>query len=204
MHIACKFAAVDCLAILLDEPVCAIEKLNKDNKRPVDVICDRKGDSTVKRRIQALFENHFYLQIVTCSLEQDRLTVKISHSSKPVSDENTLEKSQKVRALAGPMSLACAQEIVQKLNNPANRSRSELAVRLTDASRGLQRIARFQCKSKGIEWKEYWTFLGEYVDIASEIGLAKLEQHLLNQQKVKQLHFKVILEKLMFLSFCCF
>jgi len=51
-------------------------------------------------------------------------------------------------------------------------------VRRRDPWKGVERVARKYTGELGIPWKEYWNFLGEFVDLSSETGLVFLEDHL--------------------------
>lgn len=49
--------------------------------------------------------------------------------------------------------------------------------RLVDAEKGLEVFGRQLAKDQNIKWKEYWPFLGSFIDISSAEGLEKLEYH---------------------------
>ena len=44
--------------------------------------------------------------------------------------------------------------------------------------RGLERQCDGFARKAGSDWKEFWPFLGDYVDLRSEEGLERLEEHL--------------------------
>ena len=50
--------------------------------------------------------------------------------------------------------------------------------RLEDPALGLERQGRRLADREGVEWLEYWPWLGEYADLTSHHGLALLENHL--------------------------
>lgn len=60
---------------------------------------------------------------------------------------------------------------------------AERHAKLSDTEKGLELIGRELAKEQNIKWREHWSFLGEFVDIGSSDGLAKLEQHLLSREK---------------------
>lgn len=59
----------------------------------------------------------------------------------------------------------------------------ERHVKNTDEEKGLECIGRVLAKEKNVEWREYWDFLEEFIDIASENGLKKLENYLGQRRK---------------------
>lgn len=59
----------------------------------------------------------------------------------------------------------------------------ERHVKNTDPEKGIECIGRVLAKEQNIEWREYWDFLEEFIDIASENGIQKLENYLADRQK---------------------
>ncbi|XP_075154892.1 ankyrin repeat and LEM domain-containing protein 2 [Haematobia irritans] len=58
----------------------------------------------------------------------------------------------------------------------------ERHVKNTDAEKGIECIGRNLAKEQNVEWREYWDFLEEFIDIASEKGIAILEKYLAQKQ----------------------
>ena len=139
---------------------------NKNDKIAFEVICDRSGNSEMKERIQNLFHSNYFISILR--EEDETVTINKPQKLMPI-------KSKLTSAIAGPMSKHFAEDLYERLKNPRSRSKEEVAIRLSDYSKGIERIARIQCKQNSINWQEYWSFLHDYVDLASDKGLKKLE-----------------------------
>lgn len=167
LHFASKFGSLQCIAVLLSYPECDKSRTNKLNQKPCDVICTRSQNMNLKPRIEQLFESRYY---ITITRDEDR--VMIGTPTDSPSFEN-------VSGIAGPMSPLFAQELYQSLKSPGKAaSPVELQIRLTDAFKGVERIARIECKKNGVNWNEYWDFLDSHINLASDQGLRKLETHL--------------------------
>lgn len=75
-----------------------------------------------------------------------------------------------------------------KFISPNKRKPSELhsvaSLRFKDPDKGLERIGKKLANKYEINWKEYWPFLDNFVDITSEEGLNMLEDFLSNRYAV--------------------
>lgn len=141
---------------------------NKNDKTAFEVICDRSGNDEMRQRIQNLFFSNYYISII-----REDETVSIGEPQNLVPP-----KCKSISAMAGPMPKSLADDLYERLRSPRLRSKEEIAIRLSDDSKGIERIARVQCKQNSINWKEYWPFLDDYVDLTSDEGLKQLEDHL--------------------------
>lgn len=64
----------------------------------------------------------------------------------------------------------------------------EKNIRLTDMDKGLEQIGRDLANEHKFGWKEYWEFLGRFLDIRSDDGLSCFESFLKQKEKVKTLN----------------
>lgn len=64
-------------------------------------------------------------------------------------------------------------------------SYKERYLKLADVDKGLEVIGRGLAKDHNVGWKEHWTFLDEFVDIASAEGLAKFDKYLSVREETK-------------------
>ncbi|KAK3877287.1 hypothetical protein Pcinc_017990 [Petrolisthes cinctipes] len=93
----------------------------------------------------------------------------------------------KVRGYAGPMSPTQAEAFHRLWRSSAApssphsrypRSPRVASLRIMDHEKGLERLGRDLAVEKGVAWREYWDFLGEFTNLASEEGLKKFEAYL--------------------------
>ncbi|KAL7030023.1 hypothetical protein ACKWTF_006483 [Chironomus riparius] len=64
----------------------------------------------------------------------------------------------------------------------------EKNIRLTDTAKGLEKIGRGLAHEYNVGWKEYWEFLGHFLDIRSTEGLECFEDYLKKKEKKKELN----------------
>ena len=136
------------------------------------MICERKPDSGIRVQIDLLFEQRFYIPVIRTD---DCIRV-----GRP-EDHVHLDEETNVQAVAGPLSPPQAQDLFQYLRSP-HRKGASADVRLSDQSKGVERMARVKCREMGVEWAEWWPFLNCNADLSSPSGLQLLEQHLKTRQ----------------------
>lgn len=68
----------------------------------------------------------------------------------------------------------------------ASPSFKEKHIRLTDISKGLESIGRDLANEHHVEWKEYWDFLGRFIDIRKDDGLCCFESFLKHRAKLNE------------------
>lgn len=61
---------------------------------------------------------------------------------------------------------------------------SVASLRFKDPEKGLERIGKRLAHKYDVNWKEYWPFLGSFVDITSEEGMTLLENYLENRYAI--------------------
>lgn len=68
----------------------------------------------------------------------------------------------------------------------ASPSYKEKHIRLTDINKGLETIGRDLANEHQVEWKEYWDFLGRFIDIRKDDGLGCFESFLKHRAKLNE------------------
>lgn len=64
----------------------------------------------------------------------------------------------------------------------------EKNIRLTDTKKGLEKIGRGLADEYNVGWKEYWDFLGQFIDIRSSEGMERFEEFLKKRDKQKEIN----------------
>jgi hypothetical protein len=173
LHLSCKWGSLETVSILLSYPNCDKEKTNKLGVKPSDVICERKGDKSLKLEIIKSFESQIYIPLI-----RDNFSAQIGKPFKGNIETNQL--NGEVSAVAGPMSPKQAEQLYKTLKSPHKCTPKDRSIRLTDSRKGLERIARNLCAELDINWKEFWPFLDRNLNLSSDEGLDLLERHLRN------------------------
>ena len=86
-----------------------------------------------------------------------------------------------VSALLGPMSQGRALALHHSWKVEGSRQRLE------DPVLGAERKGRELARREEVAWREYWPWLGEYADISSQEGLARLEGYLEAREEEREL-----------------
>lgn len=126
-------------------------------------------DAAAREQIELLFQQHLYIPVIRTD---DCIRV-----GRP-EDYSHLEEKTNVQAVAGPLSPPQARDLYQYLRSPHRQRNTLSEARLSDQSKGVERIARIRCREMGVEWIEWWPFLKASVDLSTRQGLDLLEQHL--------------------------
>ncbi|XP_045601444.2 ankyrin repeat and LEM domain-containing protein 2 homolog [Procambarus clarkii] len=206
LHFASKHGCVECVRILTTYPACNKSRNNKFGQKPIDIVCSRmkENNSIVAKDIHNLLGDLYYVPLYRdddhCLLPQvgtpwspslDMPTSPISQDQLLTTFQSPISPSLKVRGYAGPMSPTQAEAFHRlwrstSTSSPTPRSSIRIAsLRLTDQDKGLERLGRKLAAEKDVGWNEYWDFLGEFANLATDEGLLKLETYL--KQKFKQL-----------------
>ena len=133
---------------------------------PAQVICDRVlgAQPEKKKQLQDIFESTLYIPI----LRTDD-SVKIGAPQKKVDSPN-------VKAIAGPLSPENADKMFKFLKTP-DKTSPLTRLRYTDSQKGVEKMARWQCRQMNCPFFEHWPFLEteRLIDLASKEGLDMLE-----------------------------
>ncbi|XP_039313220.1 ankyrin repeat and LEM domain-containing protein 2 isoform X4 [Solenopsis invicta] len=170
-----------------------------DTPAILQIICARRcqENKALKREILMLLEDQFYVPVLRT--EGNACPPIIGEPFSPTSPLNLnndpISPRVEVRAFAGPMSKTQAVEFRKKWKTPPRVTPKKgqgdshginspnVALRLQDTEKGLERVGRDLAKECEVPWKEYWPFLKDFVDFRNDDGLTKLEKYF--EQKFK-------------------
>uniref|UniRef100_A0A8C6XVU1 Ankyrin repeat and LEM domain-containing protein 2 n=1 Tax=Naja naja TaxID=35670 RepID=A0A8C6XVU1_NAJNA len=191
LHFACKFGNPEVVSVLASHP--GIVKNPKINT----VICERNKNKSadLKAKIREHLEGQCYVPLFRA--EDNATSPMIGAPWSPDQTESSplaslprylgspKDPMLTVRAYAGPLSPAKAEDF-RKLWKTPPRERAEYFyhLRKSDLERGIERVGRELAHELGFPWVEYWEFLGCFVDLSSQEGLGRLEDHLSQQQEM--------------------
>ncbi|XP_070806954.1 ankyrin repeat and LEM domain-containing protein 2 isoform X3 [Pituophis catenifer annectens] len=197
LHFACKFGNPDVVSVLASHPGIVKNPKNKYSQTPADVICERSKNKSadLKTKIREHLEGQCYVPLFRA---EDNATSPMigapwspdQADSSPLASLPRYLGSPKdpmltVRAYAGPLSPSKAEDFRRLWKTPP-RERAEYFyhLRKSDLERGVERVGRELAHELGFPWVEYWEFLGCFVDLSSQEGLGRLEDHLSQQQEM--------------------
>lgn len=192
LHFACKFGCFEAVELLVAQPECDRNRLNKEGQTPREIICLRlpSASASLKNKMDALFEERLFVPVLRSEDHSIPPTVgePFSPDASPARHSPVTSPRDPllaVMAAAGPMSPTEAHSMYRQWKTPKRRSiglkeqRSPMDnVRLADIEKGLEYVGRNLAKDMRVPWSEYWPFLGCWCNLASAEGLEKLENHL--------------------------
>ncbi|XP_059484390.1 ankyrin repeat and LEM domain-containing protein 2 homolog [Neocloeon triangulifer] len=173
LHIASKLGAVRCVEVLVNYPECKKNQLNKEKLTPVEIICTRQNPhASATQEIKHLLQDTFFVPVLRSS------TLDQPEVGEPFSSNTPLVTTFEVSAYAGPMDFEHAKVFHKQLKYPSRRVKMPFSTaRLSDFNRGLEREGRDLARMHNVKWKEFWPFLGFYIDLACLEGLTALEDY---------------------------
>ncbi|OAD62362.1 Ankyrin repeat and LEM domain-containing protein 2 [Eufriesea mexicana] len=209
LHFAVKFGLKDVVRVLVSYPCCIKTLPNKYKQLPIDIICSRSSqkDEELKKEIHLLLEDQYYVPVLRS--DDKSLQPVIGEPFSPTSplslNTDPISPRLEIRAFAGPMTKSRALEFRKKWKTPPrlrmtpikNATESEftdsssdnLALRLQDVEKGLERIGRNLAEEWQVSWKEYWPFLNDFADFHTTEGLTKLEKYLESKFQEQFVHY---------------
>lgn len=174
MHFACRAGSIESIQVLLRYiPLCDINRKNKRDMLPLDLVTDEETKNEVAR----MFESCMYLTVLR---KADGCDYKVNQ---PLLGEKSLDnsfdsKEEHISLVVGPMSTGCAEVIYESLRSPQKCDEELRKIRLNDHARGIEKVAKTICEQQKIPFREYWDFLGDFADFSTQSGLSKLDHHL--------------------------
>ena len=92
-------------------------------------------------------------------------------------------------AVMGPLPSSQAKSLYRKWKTGECPLDNMARQRLEDPQLGVERQGRALASKEGVSWIEFWPWLGDYFDMASDEGLGVLEHYL--EEKTRQLRDKM-------------
>ncbi|XP_041786103.1 ankyrin repeat and LEM domain-containing protein 2 homolog [Anopheles merus] len=85
----------------------------------------------------------------------------------------------------GNFSYVCeeTQTLYGKANVTESPSFKERSIRLADPAKGLETVGRMLAEKEQVGWKEHWSFLGTFCNMAEEAGLTLLDRYLAQRKQ---------------------
>ncbi|KAF6210403.1 hypothetical protein GE061_013508 [Apolygus lucorum] len=192
LHFASKLGAIEVVRVLVGYEQCDRQRRNKYGDTAKDLVCSRASglaaDAGIKKEILFALEDQYYVAVLRSPDNALNPTIPepfCPTSPPPFLEGSTQKKSNEqpmlVSGVAGPMSASDATIFRKKWKTPPRKltyNSTPASPVVTDPEKGLERVGRALATDFNVQWKEYWAFLGEFLDISSPEGLKKLENHL--------------------------
>ncbi|KAF5300003.1 hypothetical protein FQR65_LT09259 [Abscondita terminalis] len=193
LHFAVKFGAVDVVELLVSYRQCDKSLSNKYGKTASMIICDRCDSTspTIKNKIAMLLGENFYVPVLR---SEDNCIAPVigepfAPSSPPNFNTNILDPRMEIHAYAGPMDKESAEKFKKLWKTPPRSLKTDnvekktainstINLKFDDLDKGLERLGKNLACKFDVGWKEYWPFLGGFVDLSTPEGLQVLENFL--------------------------
>nr|XP_022902887.1 ankyrin repeat and LEM domain-containing protein 2-like [Onthophagus taurus]XP_022911169.1 ankyrin repeat and LEM domain-containing protein 2-like [Onthophagus taurus] len=203
LHFAVKFGALKVVEVLVSYPQCDKNVRNKYGKLPNQVVCERYEGyaEKLKEQISNLLEDNFYVPVLRYegNCTPPVIGEPFSPKSPPSFDVDPFKPRLEIHAYAGPMEKKEADKFRKIWKTPprsiskqsfdrkrrlSNSLDSDFSynLKLRDPEKGLETVGRELATKYNVNWKEYWPFLDDFVDLCSDDGLKRFETFL--SQKV--------------------
>lgn len=119
------------------------------------------------------------------SADFDTSLTETSFSRHSLGTMSPLRPSLSICAYAGPLPVSDAREFRKVWKTPPRelsswRRDTLQDIMRSDSDRGLERVGRDLAVQQKVAWREYWEFLGSFVNLREDEGLQMLDDYLLN------------------------
>uniref|UniRef100_A0A914X0X7 Ankyrin repeat and LEM domain-containing protein 2 n=1 Tax=Plectus sambesii TaxID=2011161 RepID=A0A914X0X7_9BILA len=199
LHFAAKLGCASIVEQLVSYKECQKEIRNKYGQTPGEMACDKMTNTTpedcgaTKRRILSLLSTVFVplyrpidfsgsavLLPPVSEYPSEVLSGSAAMSKSLVGGDNNgsvaispaLRSEMRLAAVAGP----CSTEQAAKFHQAWASSKRD--VKRADIHKGYEQAGRALAAELGLEWTEWWPFLGVYANLTTPLGLTLLEKHL--------------------------
>ncbi|KAJ6216703.1 hypothetical protein RDWZM_007860 [Blomia tropicalis] len=183
LHIACIKQNIECISILLEYvPMITLDQRNKMKQLPYELI----RDEILRTKIEQRFESCMFVTIVRSDdkLDYSINTPSYGRKSLPITKSESrdlMNAHSNLSVIIGPTSPDNARLLYESLRSPTKCTKEQRSIRLKDPIHGVELVARSISQQLNVPCEEYWPFLDDYVDIASEEGLQRLNHYLEEQ-----------------------
>lgn len=190
LHLACKHGMEGIVSYLVTYPQLNVMARNAQGLIPSEAVQSSSSPALKKRIITALQEPEVFYVPVLRTMDNSspasvgppsRLTDPLVGTPPRSLDGSALRVDAGdviSQAFAGPMSPSKATQFYREWKSPSCEKEKHINARRTDSERGLERVGRHIAHQEGVEWSEYWDFLGCYTDLSKDEGISRLEGYL--------------------------